>query len=70
MYSEHLLGPFFFDGFNNLNHLAMLGNWFIPQLHSLGIEINVWFQQEGVPPHFAETVREYLNEIYQWLDWQ
>ena len=42
MNSEHLFGPYTFDGpVNHLNYLAMLENWFVPQLQSLGIESNV-----------------------------
>ena len=46
--SKHQFGPYFFDGpVNHLNYLAMLENWFQPQLQSLGIESIVWFQQNG-----------------------
>ena len=70
MNSEHLFEPYFFDGaVNHFNYLAMLENWFIRQLQSLGIENNVWFQQDGTPAHFEITVREYLNEIFvsRWI---
>ena len=37
--SEHPIGPYFFDRPGNyLNYLAMLENWFIPQLQSFGNE--------------------------------
>ena len=40
--SDHLFKPYFFDGpVNHLRYLAMLENWFMPQLQSLGIEKNV-----------------------------
>ena len=46
MNSKHLLGSYFFDGpVNHFNYLAMIENWFIPQLQSLGFESNAWFQQ-------------------------
>ena len=65
MNNKHLFGPYFFDGsVNHLNLLAMLENWFIPQLQSLGIESNVWFQQDGAPAHFAIPVWEYLSETF------
>ena len=55
MNSEHLFGPCFFDGpVNHLNYLHVLENWFIPQLQSLGIESNVWFQQDGTSARFAK----------------
>ena len=43
---------------------AMLGNWFISQPQSFGIESNIWFQHDRVPAHFAITVREYFNEVF------
>ena len=53
---------YFFDGpINNLNYLVLLENWFISQLQSLGIESNVWFQQDGASTHFAITVKKYLS---------
>ena len=70
MISEHLFGPYFFDApANHLNYLAMLESWFIPQLQSLGIESNVWYQQYGAPAHFEIIVREYLNEVFssRWI---
>ena len=47
----------------------MLEKWFIPQLQSLGIKSNVWFQEDGAPAHFALTVREYLHEAFpsRWI---
>ena len=64
MNSKHLFGPYLFDRpVNHLNYLAMLENWCLPQLQSLEIKSNEWFQQDG-PAHFAVTVREYLNEVF------
>ena len=62
MNSEHLFGPYFFDGsVNHLNYSAVLENLFIPQLQSLGIESNVWFRKDGAPAHSAITVRDNPN---------
>ena len=60
--SEHLFGPYFFDGpVNHFNYLAMLKYWFFPQLQSHGNESNVWFQKKGTPAHFATTARNILK---------
>ena len=70
MNSEHLFEPYFFDGsVNHLNYLAKLENWFMPQKQSLGIESNVWLQQDREPAHLAITVRKYLNEVFpsRWI---
>ena len=70
MNSEHLFRPYFFIGLVNYrNYLAMLENRLIVQLQSLGIESNVWFQQDGALAHFAITVREYLKEVFlsRWI---
>ena len=65
MNSEHLFGPYFFDGpVNHLNYSAVLENWFIPQLQSLGIESNVWFQKDWAPAHSAITVRDNSNSSF------
>ena len=57
MNSEYLFKPYFFDGpVNHLNYFAMLENWFIPQLHSLGIESNPLFQEDKALAPFAVTV--------------
>jgi hypothetical protein len=47
----------------------MLREWFVPQLHVLGIDDGYWFQQDGVPPLFALAVREYINHIFpgRWI---
>ena len=62
---EHLFGPYFYDGpISDPDYLAILENLFIPQLQILGMESNVWFQQNEAPAHLAITVREYLNEVF------
>lgn len=25
---------------------------------------NLWYQQDGVPPHYAASVRRYLDEVF------
>ena len=61
--SRHIYGPYFFDAAVNQHaYLAMLREWFIPLLETKGVKDECWFQQDGAPPHFAVSVREFLNE--------
>ena len=50
-------------------YLDMLEQFLEPQLISDGIINTVVFQQDGAPPHFAITVRDYLNQAFpgRWL---
>jgi hypothetical protein len=43
----------------------MLSEWLLPQLQQAGIKDTVVLQLDGVPPHFALHVRDYLNETFQ-----
>ena len=46
--SEHLFEPYSFDErINYLDYLAMSKNWTITQMQNLGIDSNVWFQQDA-----------------------
>ena len=45
-------------------YLDMLEQFLEPQLISDGIMDTVVFQQDGAPPHFAITVRDYLNQAF------
>ena len=50
-------------------YLDMLEQFLEPQLISDGIMDTVVFQQDGAPPHFAITVRDYLNQDFpaRWI---
>ena len=62
MTSEHLIGPYFFDGnVNQESYANMIRKWFITKLIELGIKDRVWLQQDGAPAHFALPVRALLN---------
>lgn len=68
--SEHLIGPYFFDGnVNQESYANMIRNWFIPKLIELGIKDCVWLQQDGAPAHFALPVRALLNAEFpdRWI---
>jgi hypothetical protein len=48
-------------------YLDMLKQFLIPQLDEEDHEGRIHFQQDGVPPHYLEKVREYLNTHFS--DW-
>lgn len=73
-----IIGPYFFD--ENLTgalYLDFLQNTMIPDLIQLfpdiqipnNLDRGIWFQQDGAPPHFAVTVREFLNRTFpqRWI---
>lgn len=64
IYNDKVIGPYFFPAtVNQHTYLEMLGDYLIPQLHGFGINPQeIWFQQDGAPPHWAKTVRHWLDE--------
>src|SRR5699024_3507992 len=62
-----IIGPFFFhEKLNGQVYLNFLRN-FLPMLLEevdLNTRQNMWFQQDGAPPHFHRDVRHYLDTIY------
>ena len=70
MTSEHLIGPYFFEGsVNQESYANMIRFWLIPKLIELGIKDYVWLQQDGAPAHFSLHVRELLNAEFpdRWI---
>lgn len=72
------LGPYFFDeNLNGERYLEFLQHELIPTLiHLYPNENNpdipsnqLWFQQDGAPPHYARPVRTYINNIFpqRWI---
>lgn len=64
---DHVIGPYFFDGRltgeTYLNFLTQeMGN--LLENVDLHTRQNMWFQQDGAPPHYFAPVRQYLNN---WL---
>ena len=51
------------------SYTQMLRDNVIPQLESQGLLETVWWQQDGAPPHYARTVRNYLGEVFnkRWI---
>ena len=62
MSASHLIGPFFIDGRVDANrYQQMLQDEFIPELQRRQLICSCHFQQDGAPPHTAETTRNFLN---------
>ena len=56
-------GPFFFDGtVNKERYLQMLQKEFWPVVVAEGRANEILFMQDGAPPHWGTTVREWLSE--------
>lgn len=73
-----IVGPFFIEGtLNSEKYLDLLQNYIIPSVSALypndenpNIPADsIWFQQDGAPPHYSRTVREYLHNIFpnRWI---
>lgn len=56
---------------NAVVYEEMLRNQIIPSITDTAGDdfYNVWFQQDGAPPHYGVAVRNYLNEIFpnRWI---
>lgn len=68
--NEQIFGPYFFDGtVNGDTYLEMLGDSLLPELHYRGIDPKeIYFQQDGAPPHFRRDVRHWLDENFpMWI---
>lgn len=75
---EHVIGPYFLDGtLTSARYLLLLQESIVPELRRLFPNHDnpnlpaqqIWFQQDGAPPHFGRIVREYLDEIFpgKWI---
>lgn len=66
-----IIGPFFIDGnLTSQKYLQLLRRNVVPKLQELNIDIHqIWFQQDGAPPHFAREVRQFLDEVFpeKWI---
>lgn len=72
LYRDQLVGPFFIDGnLDGTKYLQVLTDEIIPAIREIaGADFhNVWFQQDGAPPHYSRCVREYLRDTLnnQWI---
>lgn len=75
---DRVIGPIFFqENLNGARYLDFLQEVLVPNLATLfpdPLEAdvqnrNIWFQQDGAPPHFARPVREYLDDVFpgRWI---
>lgn len=63
MLGVNLVGPFFYrTTVNSEQYLHMLDSMVLPKLNEIGFPL--FFQQDGAPPHFANIVRNWLNQIF------
>ena len=63
--SEFGLKPYFFtDTINANRYLEMLQQFVVPQLVELNKVTTTTFMHDGAPPHFANTVRQYLSDTF------
>lgn len=66
MMGGRVIGPFFING--NLNaeeYLAMLQQQIVPAIQaSVNNFEQIWFQQDGAPPHYGLQVRQYLDNVF------
>lgn len=66
-----MYGPFFFaePTVNSAAYIDMLEQFFFPQLEQDNLIGNVYFQQDGAPPHFALQTQNVLNLTFgnKWI---
>lgn len=74
----HIIGPFFLrENLNAASYLQLLRDEIVPSINRLFpnqanpalISDDIWYQQDGAPPHYGVNVREYLNEVFpqRWI---
>lgn len=70
MFHNKLIGPYFFDeNVTGESYLNMLQTYFIPSLKRCHRFSSTIFQQDGAPPHWARSVRTFLDESFprRWI---
>ena len=68
--SDGIVGPQFFDGtVTGERYLDKLRNVIVPALKQRPDFNNLYFQQDGAPPHYATVVRNLLDETFpdKWI---
>lgn len=65
--NNQIIGPYFFEeNLTGPRYLEFLQGYLLPQLNQLFPNRNdLWFQQDGAPPHYAVDVRTYLNNVFR-----
>ena len=71
MTNNQLSEPFVFDDdtVNGENYFSMLESFFLSDVRRLYKVRSITFQQDGVPPHFARDVRQFLDKHFpdRWI---
>jgi len=72
LYDNQVVGPFFINGnLNSETYLQLLTDQIVPSIQEIvGDNFgDVWFQQDGAPPHYGRIVRNYLNDTFpnRWI---
>lgn len=71
IYNNRIVGPFFLqENLTGERYLQLLDTQVIPALEVNGqLPNNIWFQQDGAPPHYARIVRERLDRTFhhRWI---
>lgn len=76
IYGDRIVGPFFLpQTLNGETYLQLLEEAIDPALTDIiendnrYLEDELFFQQDGAPPHYSRAVRQYLNERFprQWI---
>lgn len=63
-----IIGPYFFDKtVTGESYLEMLNTYAIPHMRQM--DNNLWWQQDGAPPHFSRIVRDRLDKEFaqRWI---
>lgn len=69
---DHVLGPYFIEGsLTSTTYLELLRQVVEEMLDDVPLALyrNLYYQQDGAPPHYGRQVREYLTERFgnQWI---
>ena len=73
IWEEEIIGPYFFNNGNVTGdtYLEVLQTFLFDYLENVPVHRrqNFFFQQDGAPPHFAVSVRNYLNQTFpgRWI---
>jgi hypothetical protein len=70
MWSNGIIGPFFFDtNVNAHSYLNLLQEKFWPEIEQRDTAQHLYFQHDGAPPHYAMIVRQWLDKKFpqRWL---
>ncbi|PNF25261.1 hypothetical protein B7P43_G12578 [Cryptotermes secundus] len=65
-----LIGPFFLEGcVTGETYLKLLRESVIPELQRRENFDELWWQQDGAPPQFANIVRTFLHQVFpqRWI---